>query len=106
MFSSIQEVTRRAFSALREIRLKGHIPSRLFQDFFMKSDQKNGQSSESLNSFDMGPIFLDSLGLELSRGVSVVSVYAFERKIGRCKDFSMTPTSRDFHENLTFLETV
>ena len=34
-------------------------------------------SHKFVNSFDAGPIFLDSLGQELSRNVFVVSVYAF-----------------------------
>ena len=72
-----------------------------FSVFF---DYKNDHSSKSLNSFDMGPIFFASLGQALSRNVSVVSVYAFERKLDRSKDFFVTPKSRDFHEKLTFLE--
>ena len=62
----------------------------------MKFDQKNGHSSKSVNSFDMGPIYFDSLGQELSRNVLVVSVYAFETKIDRSKDFFVTPKKSRF----------
>ena len=64
-------------TALRVIRLQGQMARRMPQDFFMKSVQKNDPSSKSVNSFDTGPIFLPSLGQELSRNVFVVSVYAF-----------------------------
>ena len=39
--------------------------------------QKNEDFSESMNSFDSGSIFPSSLGHDLSRNRSVVSVYAF-----------------------------
>ena len=42
-----------------------------------KMDQKNEDFSESVNSFDLGAIFLPSSGQELSKNVFVVSVYAF-----------------------------
>ena len=44
-------------------------PSVIFGD-------KNGNISESVNSFYMGAIFLPRLGHELSRNGFVVSVYA------------------------------
>ena len=62
----------------------------------MKFDQKNGHSSKSVCSFDMGPIFLGSVGQELSRNVFVVSVYAFEKKIDRSEDFFVTPKKSRF----------
>ena len=49
--------------------------------------QKNEDISESVNSFDTGAIFLPPLGQDLSRNAFVVSVYAFEKKFSRCKDF-------------------
>ena len=54
-------------------------------------DQKNGHSSKSVNSFGAGPIFCHSLGQDLSRNAFVVSVYAFEKKFDRWKDFCMAP---------------
>ena len=56
-------------------------------DFFGQIVRKNGHSSKSLNSFDMGPIFLASLGQELSRNALVVPVYAFGKKLPIRKDF-------------------
>ena len=57
----------------------------------MNFDQKNGHSSNSVNSFGAGPIFLDSLGQDLSRNAFVVSVYAFETKFDRGQGFFVTP---------------
>ena len=42
-----------------------------------KNDDKNEDFSKSVNSFEMGAIFLDSLDHDLSRNTSVVSVCAF-----------------------------
>ena len=53
-------------------------------------------------SFGAGPIFLDSLGQDLSRNAFVVSVYAFEKKIDRGKDFCMAPKNRKFSIFLSF----
>ena len=58
---------------------------------FINFDQKNGHSSKSVNSFGAGPIFLGSLGQDLSRNAFVVSVYAFQKKSDRRKDFLVTP---------------
>ena len=58
--------------------------------------QKNDHSSKSVNSFDTGPIFFDSLGEELSRNVFVVSVYAFGKKLPIAKDFLVTPKKSRF----------
>ena len=67
-------------------------------------DQKNEDISRSVNSFDTGPIYLGSLGQELSRNVFVVSVYAFEKKLYCRIGFCMTPKNEDFHEISSFLE--
>ena len=80
-------MTRRAFSAHRVIRLKGHMSSIWSQDVFVTFDQKKCCNSKSTNSFGIGPIFLDSLGQEISRNVVVGSVYAFGKKLDRREDF-------------------
>jgi len=53
----IFKVTRRAFSALRVIRLKGQLASREGPKFSVNFDKKNCSSSKSVNSFDTGLIF-------------------------------------------------
>ena len=58
--------------------------------FFMTFRQKTDHSSKSVCSFEIRPIFCHSLGKELSRNVFVVSVYAFEKKFDRGKDFLVT----------------
>ena len=68
------------------------------------SPEKNDHNSKSVCSFDMGIFFLASLGQELSRDAFVVSVYAFGKKLPIRNDFWWHRKSRDFHENLTFLE--
>ena len=59
--------------------------------FFMKIVQKNWHNSKSLNSFGLGPIYLGSLGQDLSRNASVVSNLFPGPKIDRWKDFVVTP---------------
>ena len=66
--------------------------------------QKNEDCSESMNSFDFGPIFPPSWGQELSRNVVGMSVYAFYRNPSRRMCSGMPPKNRDFHEISTFLE--
>ena len=58
-----------------------------------KIGQKNEDISESVNSIDSGPIFVPSLGQDLSRNVFVVSVYAFEKKFDRWEEFFVTSNS-------------
>ena len=65
--------------------------------------EKNGHSSESVNSIDSGIIFRSSLGHDISRNALVVSIPFPERISSRRKDFSMTPKNRDFHDFSTFL---
>ena len=57
--------------------------------------QKHEDISESVNSIDTGEIFPPPSGQAIPRTAAVVSVDAF---------VFMTPRSRDFHENLSFLE--
>ena len=64
--------------------------------FFGQIVRKNDDFSKSVNSFEMGPFFLDSLVEELSRNVFVVSVYALEEKMSRSKDFLVTPKKSRF----------
>ena len=54
-------------------------------------DHKNEDISESVNSIDSGTIFPSRLAHELSRNVSVVSVYAFGKKMSMRKGFFLTP---------------
>ena len=49
--------------------------------------QKEADVSESVNSFDTGAIFRPRSGHDLSRNVSVVSGYAFKKKINWRKGF-------------------
>ena len=65
-------------------------------DFFIDFRQKNDHSSKSVCSFDMGVIFVPSLGQELSRDALVVSVYAFGKKLPISKDLFMTPKKSRF----------
>ena len=58
--------------------------------------QKNEDISESVSSIDSGAIFQPRSGQELSRNVFVVSVYAFEKKLPRDKDFFVTPKKSRF----------
>ena len=58
--------------------------------FSLKFVQKNCHSLKSVNSFDAGPLFLPSLGQDLSRNALVVSVYAFYKKLYRRIGFCMT----------------
>ena len=51
------KMTRRAFSALRVIRVEGQMASRQAEDFFMNFRQKNDRSSKSVSSIEMGIIF-------------------------------------------------
>ena len=74
------------------------------QDFFRLFAQENCHSSKSVNSFGMGPIFLASLGQELSRNAFVASILSFWKKLSIGKDFFITPKNRDFHEISSFLE--
>ena len=53
-------------------------------------------------SFGAGPIFLDSLGQDLSRNAFVVPVYAFEKKFDRRKGFYMAQKNRKFSIFLSF----
>ena len=70
-------MTRRAFlisknnAGAEEIQIKGACQKLWYLDL------KNEDFSESMNSFDSGSIFPSSLGHDLSRNRSVVSVYAF-----------------------------
>ena len=65
---------------------------------------KREDISESVSSFHIGPIFLASLGQELSRNAFVVSILFPGRNLSMGKDFFMTPKTRDFHDFSTFLE--
>ena len=56
--------------------------------FSVNFDQKNSRSSKSVNSFSAGPIFLLSLGQDLSRNAFVASVYAFEKSLIEAKIFA------------------
>ena len=67
-------------------------------------EHKNEDISESVSSIDSGAIFRSRLAHELSRNVSVVSVYALLKKLCGRIGFLMTPKNRDFHEILTFLK--
>ena len=53
--------------------------------------QKNEDISESVNSFDTGPIFQPRPSQDLSRDVGVVSVYAFWTKLYWRIGSGMTP---------------
>ena len=54
-------------------------------------DHKNEDISESVNSIDSGANFRSRLAHELSRNISVVSVYALLKKLCGRIGFLMTP---------------
>ena len=54
-------LTRRAFFALRVIRLQGQMTSRRPQDFLGMVDRKSEDFSKSVCSFGLGPIFFTFL---------------------------------------------
>ena len=89
-------MTRRAFSALRVIRVKGELTSRMVQDFSYFFARKMIIAQNPSVRLTRDQFFLDSLGEELSRNVFVVSVYAFEKKLSRRKDFLVTPKKSRF----------
>ena len=57
--------------------VEGKIDVKNGPGFSVLFDQKNDNSSKYVCSFGPGPICLRSLGQDLSRNASVVSVYAF-----------------------------
>ena len=57
-----------------------------------------------MNSFDTGPIYLASLGQELSRNVFVASILFLGAIFSRRKGCGHDLENRDFHENSTFRE--
>ena len=67
-----------------------------------KVGHKNEDISESMNSFDLGVIFLRSLGHKTSRNAFVVSILSPGRISYVGTGFFMTPKSRKSHENRSF----
>ena len=57
-----------------------------------------------MHSIDQGAISRSRLCEDLTRNASVVSVYALKKNVYCRIGFFVTPKSRDFHENLNFLE--
>ena len=68
-------MTRRAFAALRVIRVEGKSCVIIWpQDFFQQIARKNEDILKSVNSIATGPILLLSLGQDLSMNTFVVSI--------------------------------
>ena len=89
-------MTRRAFSALRVIRVEGHMTSRLAQDFSYFFARKMIIAQNPCVRLTWDQFFFASLNQELSRNVFVVFVYAFEKKFDRSKGFFVTPKKSRF----------
>jgi hypothetical protein len=73
----VAKMTRRAFSALRVIRIEGTIPSTSVSELLGHFRPKNALCSKSVSSIDMGTIFHPWLGHYLWDTVFLVSSLSF-----------------------------
>ena len=67
---------------------------------------KNGNFSESVNSFDSGPIYFNSLGQKISRNAFVMSILFPERISHWRKGSRMHEKHEDFRDFSRFVERV
>ena len=74
--STLLSVVKKAFLSSKSNTGAGEIWFKHACQKMGKMDHKNEDFSESVNSFDLGAIFLPSLGQDLSRNAVVVSIYA------------------------------